>query len=54
MKEYLINRFLKNNHNKYSKYVIEWLNNITEDQMAYFILEKERLNNYESINQRIN
>jgi len=43
MEEYLINRFLKNNHNKYHKYMKEWLSNLTADQIAYFILEKQRL-----------
>jgi Zn-dependent membrane protease YugP len=43
MKDYLIQRFLKNNHNKYSKYVNEWINNLTADQIAYFILEKQRI-----------
>lgn len=40
-------RFLFNNHNKYRKYAKEWVDNLTHDQMAYFILEKERINNGE-------
>ena len=43
MREYLIRRFMFNNHNKYRKYAEEWVNNITHEQIAYFILEKERL-----------
>ena len=43
MKEYLIRRFRLNNHNKYIKYAEEWINGLTADQIAYFILEKERL-----------
>lgn len=43
MKEYLIQRFLKNNHKKYHKYVTEWLEVLTDDQIAYFALEKQRL-----------
>lgn len=44
MKDYLIRRFYINNHNKYKKYAEEWVNNLTDDQIAYFILEKERTN----------
>lgn len=44
MKEYLIKRFIRNNHNKYVKYAEEWVSNLTENQIAYFRLEKERLN----------
>ena len=43
MKEYLIQGFLKNNHNKYHKYVMEWIAALTDDQIAYFVLEKQRL-----------
>ena len=43
MKEYLIRRFIYNNHNKYRKYVDEWVANLTHEQIAYFVLEKERL-----------
>lgn len=41
--EYLIYRFKHNNHNKYLKYVDNWISNITENQLQYFKLEKERL-----------
>ena len=47
MKDYLIRRFIINNHNKYAKYAMEWVNNITHDQMAYFVLEKYRITNGE-------
>lgn len=43
MKEYLIRRFIHNNHNKYKKYAEEWVQYLTHDQIAYFCLEKERL-----------
>ena len=43
MKEYLIRRFMYNNHNKYRKYAEEWVEHLTHEQIAYFILEKERL-----------
>lgn len=43
LNEYLIFRFKHNNHNKYMKYMQEWINNITENQLNYFKLEKERL-----------
>ena len=44
MKEYLIQRFLRNNHNKYHKYCKEWVENVTPEQIQYFIEEKKRLN----------
>lgn len=40
---YLIYRFKINNHNKYLKYMNDWITNITENQLQYFRLEKERL-----------
>ena len=43
MKSYLFQRFIRNNHNKYAHYYKEWIDNITEDQYNYFILEKQRL-----------
>ena len=43
MKQYLMRRFLFNNHNKYRKYADEWINGLTANQIAYFVLEKERL-----------
>lgn len=48
MKEYLIQRFLKNNHSKYRKYVMEWIDALTGDQIAYFVLEKQRLHDKEN------
>jgi hypothetical protein len=44
IKEYLTQRFLKNNHTKYHKYCNEWINNVTKEQVDYFIKEKDRLN----------
>lgn len=44
MNDYLMRRFIKNNHNKYIKYAKEWIDNLTHDQIAYFVLEKERIN----------
>ena len=46
MKEYLIQRFLRNNHNKYHKYCKEWAENVTPEQIQYFIEEKKRLKSY--------
>lgn len=43
MEEYLIKRFITNNHRKYHKYVNEWISNLTENQLAYFQLEKQRI-----------
>lgn len=44
IKAYLTQRFLKNNHNKYYKYCNKWIQNVTIDQLNYFIEEKKRLN----------
>ena len=44
MKGYLLQRFLRNNHPKYHKYAAEWIENVTETQLLYYKLEKERLN----------
>lgn len=44
MKSYLTRRFLDNNTNHYGHYYKEWIDNITQDQLNYFILEKQRLN----------
>ena len=41
--DYLIYRFKTNNNNKYLKYMNDWIINITENQLQYFRLEKERL-----------
>lgn len=41
--EYLVYRFKRNNHNKYMKYMQEWIDNVTETQLMYFQKEKERL-----------
>lgn len=34
--EYLLIRFNKSNHPKYRKYAIEWINNLTTEQLSYF------------------
>lgn len=44
MKSYLFQRFMRNNHNKYTHYYQEWIDNVTQDQVNYFKLEKQRLN----------
>jgi len=43
MRNYLLQRFYRNNHNKYRKYAEEWVDNLTPEQILYFSLEKERL-----------
>lgn len=43
MGAYLSERFLRNNHPKYHKYCNEWINNITADQLRYFMEEKRRI-----------
>ena len=44
IREYLTQRFLKNNNTKYYKYVNEWIDNLIPSQIDYFIIEKKRLN----------
>ena len=44
IQNYLIMRFLKNNHRKYHKYVNEWINNVTDVQLCYFKKEIQKLN----------
>ena len=39
--EYLLIRFNRSNHPKYRKYAVEWINNLTTEQLSYF--EKEML-----------
>lgn len=43
MGDYLRERFRRNNHTKYHKYCDEWVNNITCDQLRYFIEERRRI-----------
>ena len=43
MKNYLQQRFLRNNHPKYHKYMDEWISGVTHDQMRYFAEEKKRI-----------
>lgn len=40
---YLVERFLRCNHNKYKHLYQEWVDHLTYDQLNYFILEKERI-----------
>lgn len=35
LNEYLIIRFNKSNHPKYRKYAVEWINNLTTEQLSY-------------------
>jgi hypothetical protein len=43
MERYLIWRFLRNNRNAYHKYCMEWIANLTDEQIMYFSEERERL-----------
>lgn len=45
MREYLRQRFYRNNHSKYRKYFEEWLNGVVGTQLMYFEKEKYRLEN---------
>ena len=45
MEKYLIWRFMSDSYvrNKYGKYCLEWVKGVTDEQIAYFEKEKERL-----------
>ena len=45
MEKYLIWRFMSDPYvrNKYGKYCTEWIKNVTEEQLAYFREERNRL-----------
>ena len=45
MRNYLQQRFLRNNHPKYHKYMEEWIDGVTADQMRYFEEERRRIEN---------
>ena len=34
--EYLLLRFNRSNHPKYRKYAVEWISNLTTEQLSYF------------------
>lgn len=36
LNEYLLLRFNRSNHTKYRKYAVEWINNLTTEQLSYF------------------
>lgn len=36
LNEYLLIRFNRSNHHKYRKYAIEWIDNLTTEQLFYF------------------
>lgn len=35
LNEYLLIRFNKSNHPRYRKYAVEWINNLTTEQLSY-------------------
>lgn len=43
MRTYLEWRCRTNWHNKYRRYIEEWISNVTEEQMMYFERERENL-----------
>lgn len=45
MKKYLQWRCRVNWHNKYHKYIDEWISNVIDTQLSYFIREREHLIN---------
>lgn len=43
LNEYLLLRFNRSNHPKYRKYAVEWISNLTEEQLLYFRKEMLKL-----------
>ena len=43
LNEYLLLRFNRSNHPKYRKYAIEWISNLTKEQLFYFRKEMLKL-----------
>ena len=43
IRDYMFQRFRRNNHAKYQKYAEEWVNNTTQEQQEYFKQEQKRL-----------
>lgn len=41
--EYLLVKFIRSNHPKYRKYAVEWINNLTTEQLSYFKKEMIKL-----------
>lgn len=41
--EYLLVRFIRSNHPKCRKYAVEWVNNLTIEQLSYFKKEMIKL-----------
>ena len=42
LNEYLLLRFNRSNYPKYRKYAIEWIRNLTGDQLSYFRKEMSK------------
>lgn len=40
--EYLLLRFNRSNHPKYRKYAVEWIKNLTPEQLSYFRKEMSK------------
>lgn len=45
LKTWLKERWRFDNHHKYQKYFEEWFENITENQIQYFIKQKQNIEN---------
>ena len=43
IRDYMLQRFRRNNHAKYQKYAEEWADNTTKEQQEYFRQEQKRL-----------
>ena len=42
LSEYLLLRFNRSNHPKYRKYAVEWVKNLTTEQLSYFKKEMSK------------
>lgn len=42
LNEYLLLRFNKSNHPKYRKYAVDWVKNLTTEQLSYFRTEMSK------------
>ena len=43
LNKYLLIRFNRSNHPKYRKYAVEWIKNLTIEQLSYFRKEMSKL-----------
>lgn len=46
---YLQERFYHSNHSKYRKYFEEWVNNLTDNQIDFFEIERNSILNQDKV-----